>query len=57
MGKQVYGNRYQITERIGLGGMAEVYKAVDSTLGRPVALKVMLPQYAQDAKMNVLMLL
>lgn len=42
------GNRYQITEKIGMGGMAEVYKATDSTLGRTVAVKVMLPQYASD---------
>lgn len=48
MAKQIYGNRYQITEKIGVGGMAEVYKAIDTTLGRTVALKVMLPQYAAD---------
>ncbi len=48
MNKKVFGNRYQITERIGVGGMAEVFKATDSTLGRTVALKVMLPQYAAD---------
>lgn len=48
MDKKVFGNRYQITERIGVGGMAEVFKATDSTLGRTVALKVMLPQYASD---------
>ena len=45
---QVFGNRYQVTEKIGMGGMAEVYKATDSTLGRTVAVKVMLPQYASD---------
>ncbi len=48
MNKKVFGNRYQITERIGVGGMAEVFKATDNTLGRTVALKVMLPQYAAD---------
>ncbi len=41
-------NRYQIVERIGVGGMAEVYRAQDSVLGRTVAVKVMLPQYAED---------
>jgi eukaryotic-like serine/threonine-protein kinase len=46
--KQEFGQRYRVTERIGMGGMAEVFKAVDTTLGRTVALKVMLPQYAND---------
>lgn len=45
---RVFNGRYRITERIGIGGMAEVYKAQDQTLGRIVAVKVMLPQYAAD---------
>lgn len=45
---RVFNNRYQITERIGIGGMAEVYQAQDNVLGRLVAVKVMLPQYAAD---------
>ncbi len=45
---RVFNNRYQITERIGVGGMAEVYSAQDNVLGRLVAVKVMLPQYAAD---------
>lgn len=45
---RLLSNRYRITERIGLGGMAEVYRAQDSVLGRSVAVKVMLPQYAND---------
>ncbi len=45
---RVFNNRYQITERIGIGGMAEVYQAQDRVLGRLVAVKVMLPQYASD---------
>jgi beta-lactam-binding protein with PASTA domain/predicted Ser/Thr protein kinase len=45
---RVFNNRYQITERIGIGGMAEVYRAQDRVLGRLVAVKVMLPQYAAD---------
>ena len=49
MVNRTFGNRYQITEKIGMGGMAEVFKATDSTLGRTVAIKVMLPQYAADA--------
>jgi len=45
---RVFGNRYRIVERIGIGGMAEVYRATDEVLGRTVAVKVMLPQYAAD---------
>ena len=48
MNKRVFGDRYKVTERIGMGGMAEVFKANDTTLGRTVAVKVMLPQYAAD---------
>ncbi|WP_165044045.1 Stk1 family PASTA domain-containing Ser/Thr kinase [Adlercreutzia sp. ZJ138] len=45
---RVFSGRYKITERIGIGGMAEVYRAQDTVLGRMVAVKVMLPQYAAD---------
>ena len=34
---RIFNNRYQITERIGIGGMAEVYQAQDNVLGRRVA--------------------
>jgi serine/threonine-protein kinase len=45
---RVFGGRYRITEKIGIGGMAEVFKATDETLGRTVAVKVMLPHFASD---------
>lgn len=48
MDDMVFGRRYRVTERIGSGGMADVYKAVDETLGRTVAVKVMHPHYASD---------
>lgn len=45
---RTFNNRYKLTERVGIGGMAEVYRAQDNVLGRTVAVKVMLPQYAAD---------
>lgn len=45
---KVFGGRYEIGERIGVGGMAEVYSAQDNVLGRTVAVKIMLPQFASD---------
>ncbi len=45
---RTFSGRYEIKDRIGIGGMAEVYRAVDNVLGRVVAVKVMLPQYAAD---------
>ncbi|MCI8469675.1 MAG: serine/threonine protein kinase [Eggerthellaceae bacterium] len=42
------GNRYELGERIGMGGMASVFAARDNVLDRDVAVKVMLPQFAAD---------
>jgi serine/threonine-protein kinase len=41
------GNRFQITQLIGTGGMSIVYKAWDSILDRDVAIKVLRQKYAQ----------
>ena len=42
--------RYRILDRIGSGGMADVYCAEDTHLGREVALKVLHRRFAQDAE-------
>ena len=44
------GGRYEIIEKIGAGGMAEVYKARCRLLNRYVAIKALKPEYAGDAE-------
>ena len=42
--------RYKVRHRIGSGGMADVYLAEDTHLGREVALKMLHRRFAQDAE-------
>ena len=44
----VLEDRYELTEIIGEGGMAVVYKALDRRLNRYVAVKIMRPEMAQQ---------
>ncbi|GGQ60642.1 Stk1 family PASTA domain-containing Ser/Thr kinase [Streptomyces pilosus] len=46
---QVLDGRYRVDARIAVGGMATVYRAVDTRLDRILALKVMHPSLAADA--------
>ena len=44
----IIGERYEIIGRIGAGGMADVYKAHDHKLNRPVAVKVLKREFRED---------
>jgi len=44
----VFSNRYAIERPIARGGMADVFLARDRQLDRPVAVKVLFPEYARD---------
>ncbi len=46
--RQVLAGRYEILRLLGQGGMGTVYRAMDRTLHREVAIKVLNPQYSAD---------
>src|SRR5580700_5299058 len=46
--QRVFSNRYELTHLIARGGMAQVYRAHDRLLDRPVALKVLFPELSVD---------
>ncbi|WP_408071364.1 Stk1 family PASTA domain-containing Ser/Thr kinase [Butyrivibrio sp. JL13D10] len=42
------GDRYEILEKIGTGGMSDVYRAKDHKLNRPVAVKVLKQEFSEN---------
>lgn len=45
---RIIGDRYQLGQAIGYGGMAEVFLGTDLKLGRDVAVKILRPDLARD---------
>lgn len=48
MESKILGGRYQLLEKIGMGGMAIVYKAMDDLLNRYVAIKILREEYKEN---------
>ncbi len=47
-GPTVFGGRYELHRKLARGGMAEVFLARDQLLDRPVAIKVLVPEFATN---------
>ncbi|MCY3608224.1 MAG: Stk1 family PASTA domain-containing Ser/Thr kinase [Acidimicrobiales bacterium] len=45
----IFGGRYELFSRIARGGMSEVFLGRDRLLDRPVAVKVLIPEFATDS--------
>ena len=43
-----FGGRYELSSRIAIGGMGEVWKATDLVIGRQVAIKILKDEYLGD---------
>jgi eukaryotic-like serine/threonine-protein kinase len=52
VGTELLPERYTGAQPIGRGGMGEIFRATDTTLGRAVAVKVLDQRYAQDASVR-----
>ena len=50
MNEKILADRYRLTEQIGMGGMAIVYRAVDLRAGHNVAVKVLRPEFNEDSE-------
>jgi beta-lactam-binding protein with PASTA domain/tRNA A-37 threonylcarbamoyl transferase component Bud32 len=48
--RRVLNGRYEIDSVLGQGGMAKVFRGTDQVLGRTVAIKVLSPQFTDDAQ-------
>src|SRR3954467_14590347 len=46
-------DRYRGPQRIGHGGMGDIYRATDTTLGRAVAVKILAERYSQDESIRL----
>ncbi|MBR0510291.1 MAG: Stk1 family PASTA domain-containing Ser/Thr kinase [Clostridia bacterium] len=51
--KKVIGNRYEIQEIVGIGGMAVVYKAYDRQDDRTVAIKILKDEYLANEEFRM----
>ena len=47
---KIRDNRYELVEFLGKGGMALVYRAIDHRTGHSVAVKILRPEFNQDAE-------
>ena len=48
--EKILADRYRLTEQIGMGGMAIVFRAIDMRTGHNVAVKVLRPEFNEDAE-------